>query len=242
MQIGQPRLEIFDPDKWLDLVESYFNCDEVELGLWLLDHGPSFYRESPPPRAIKMREQIHRQLWTPVQYVNLYGDNLVSEQQAMASWSHRFAVAEREVAQAIAAGRAVHVSELAPGAHILPAVLRAKGHAFTYEPVSLDPMPTKPIPPDGAFHIFVCLETIEHLHNSWEIYQNYLKLNRVADVVIISTPLHTYGGGMSEWHSRPLGHLKCFSPSEAHAVVSKMFQGYAWDCETSDVIVLTGRR
>ncbi len=241
-EIGRPRLEIFDPDKWLDLVEAYFNCDEVALGLELLDRAPSWYRENVPERARKLREQIHRQLWTPVQYVGLYGTMQVSEQEALAGWSHRYDAIERVVVDALTKGRDVHVSELAPGAHILPAGLRAKGHAFTYEPVSLDPMPTKPVPADGAFHVFVCLETIEHLWNPWEIFQNYLKLDRPADAVVISTPLHTYAGGFPDWHSRPLGHIKCFSPASLHACVSRMFQGYEWSVELSDVIVLIGKK
>lgn len=239
---GKPHEHVFDPDEWLDLVECYFNSDEVELGLWLLDHPPSYYRENPPERAVKMRERIHRQLWTPIQYRGIYSGALITPEEAIAMWSHRFHMAEQVVANAINAGQEVHVMELAPGAHILPAGLIAKGHLFTYESMALDTQPLGTPPGPEAINLFVCFELIEHLSNPMEIYQNYLKMGRVADIVMISTPLHTYGGGFTGWASRELGHLRCYSPTELHEICMKMFPGYTWSASLSDVIVLTGAK
>lgn len=239
--LGKPRKEIFDPDKWLDLVEQYFNSDEIELGLWLLDHPPSYYRENPPVRATNMREIIHRQLWTPVQYRGIYTGAMATAEEAIKQWSHRYQMVEQAVRAAQVRDQEVHIMELAPGTRVLPTGLAAKGYLFTYESMGLDAQPIG-TPPDsaGAVKIFVCFELIEHLANPMEIYQNYLKMSRQADVIMISTPLHTYGGGMPGWHNRELGHLRCYSVGELHAVISKMFPGFTWSATTSDVIVLTG--
>lgn len=229
--IGQPLL--FDPDLYLTAVEQMIASDEVERALHMLDNMPSFYREHPPKRALELKELLHRVLWTPVQYAGIYaGADVESE-----FWPLRAQCVEDIVREHSGA----HIMELAGGSGWLHEGLRKREYKFTYNCLSLDEkLVTKEF--FGGPAIFCAFELIEHLSNEWEIYQNYLKFNKQADYVLLSTPLHTYGGGNPNWRNGPLGHLRCYSVSEFHEIAAKMFTGFEWTAKTDDTIVLIGRK
>jgi hypothetical protein len=236
--IGRPRF--FDIDIYLSVVEGMINADEVERAFWMLKNPPAFYRKYPPKRLLEIKERLHRQVWTPVQYKGIYeGAKIDVENQP---WPLRAQKLE-EIIRANNGGLA-HVMELAPGGHWLAEGLKHKGLRFTYESLGLDgewAESEKPGPKFGDW-IFCAFEIIEHLSNEWEIYQNYLKFNKPADIVMLSTPLFTYGGGMDNWQSRELGHLRTYTPEEFHSVANQMFSGFQWHCLTDDTILLIGRR
>lgn len=231
----------FRVDVYLDAVEDMIASDEVEKAFAMLDNMPTFYQDFPPERAREIRRSLNRQLFTPVQYISHLGHE-VSEADAIAAWSHRFQALERVMQAFSDLMHTPHIMELAPGSHIVSAGLRAKGFSFTYDQLSLEPSDTRPIPEADAPTIFVAFELIEHLADPWEIYRNYLRFEREADVVMLSTPLYTHSACSREWRTAALGHLRTYSPSSLHAVVSAMFEGYTWSVETSDVIVLKGVR
>ena len=236
--IGKPTH--FDPHLACDVAEQMIEADEIERAFLLLDNFPAYYRQHPTDRMREIRCSLHRQLWTPVQYKNIYAGT--EDLDPDMGWAMRYHLVEQEV-RAVE-DRHVHLTELAPGAFTLPKGLAKHGLIFTYEHQSVDDYdfahPREA--PRDAFNIFCAFELIEHLSNEWEIYQNYLKFGRDADIVMISTPLFTYGGGMGNWRARELGHLRTYSPNELHASVSAMFLGYSWECATDDTIVLTGRK
>lgn len=233
--IGKPAH--FNVDKYLDCVEDMICSDEVETALKMLDQFPAYYKDHVPERAVEIRRSLNRQLFTPVQYRSWEGTLSCTPEQALASWSHRFQVLEREVQQF----KCPHIMELAPGVPIVSPGLRAHGLLHTYEYMSLDGKGGDERPATSKA-IFVCFETIEHLADPTEIYRNYLKFEREADVIMISTPLYTHQACSREWRTAALGHLRTYSPASLHQAVSAMFDGYSWSVELSDVIVLTGRR
>lgn len=237
--IGRPRF--FDVDVYLSAVEGMINADEVERALWMLDNMPAYYRHNPPRRALEIKERLHRQLWTPVQYKGIY-EGAAIDHESM-PWPLRARKLEEIVRGLIdvSADCFPHVMELAPGGHWLAEGLYFRGLQFTYESLGLDVEWEHAAKGDGPT-IFCAFEIIEHLSNEWEIYQNYLKFNRQADIVMLSTPLFTYGGGLDGWQMRELGHLRTYTPVEFFKIASEMFQGFEWECLTDDTILLIGRR
>lgn len=222
----------FSIPHYLNLIEQYIASDEVEIALWLLDHPPSFYRANPPPELVKMRDDLNKSLWTPIQYAGIYEGVKTTPEATAAHWPLRAEVLEKVIRSYEVIP---HIMELGPGGNWLHDGLNHKGLLFTYESMGLDGI--RPCNLDTKLPaIFVAFELIEHLHNEIEIYQNYLKFNRPAEVIIISTPEHTWAGGMAEdFRKRPLGHLRAYSPSEFHAVVSKMFHEHkAWELFRGD--------
>ena len=237
-RLGRPRF--FDIDIYLSAVEGMINADEVERALWMLDNVPAYFRQNPTPRLSEIRKSLHRQLFTPVQYKGIYDGAAIDVENQ--HWPMRAVKLEELIREYNNQGQRPHLMELAPGGGWMRAGLEHKKCAFTYEWLGLD-YGTGGVDPaiPGEPVIFCAFEIIEHLSNEWEIYQNYLKFGKPADVVMLSTPLFTYAGGMDDWRNRPLGHLRTYSPIEFHTVVAKMFQGLERQCFTDDTILLVGR-
>jgi hypothetical protein len=232
LEIGRPRH--FDVERFLDAVEDMINADEVERALLMLDNMPAYYRDHVPERAAEIRQSLHRQLWTPVQYAGIY-EGVIPD-----CWPGRAQVLEGLVRQLNSEGKAPHVMELAPGSGFIEAGLRERGLTCSYESLGLDKR-KEPGDVSGPA-IFVAFEIIEHLSNEWEIYQNYLKFNREAEHILLSTPLYTCAGGMSGWRERPLGHLRTYTPLEFQQKAQAMFKGYQWKAFVDETIILLGSK
>ncbi len=245
MDIGKPNF--FSLDRYLDTVSDMINADEVERALNMLDNLPAYYRDNIPERAKQMRLQLHKQLFTPVQYKEIYTPGCLDNMGGY--WPARAQILENVIRDIYKSGAQAHVMEYAPGSFWLPYLLQQKALPFSYEHIGLDPLPKGlafPSLQDGkeSENVFVAFEIIEHLSNEWEIYQNYLKLNRCADHVLVSTPLYTYAGGMDNWQTRQLGHLRTYTPAELVKSVANMFIGLEWKVYTAEdgTIIAYGRR
>lgn len=239
---GRPTY--FDPDVYLDAVEMMINSDEVNRAFWMLDNMPAYYRDNVPKRAATMRVQLNEVLFTPVQYKGVYGTIDLDGAAVVAGWPSRATIVEEKVRELNKRMIKPNIMELAPGQFWLPTGLKYKGLDFTYEYLSLDNFdhPFEKPWPDSAFNIFIAFELIEHLHCETEIYQNYLKFKKTADIVMLSTPLYTFAGGMDNWSTRQLGHLRTYTPKELVDVSNKMFPGYVWGAHIDHVINLVGEK
>jgi hypothetical protein len=237
-EIGRPQH--FDVNRYLDAVEDMINADEVEKAFHMLNNMPAFYVDHVPERALEIRQSLNRQLFTPVQYKGIYDP--LSRDEVTKYWPGRAQIVEKLVREM----DKPHVMELAPGSFYLPLGLEKRGCQFTYEWQGLDECgPAGDFllaPRDNAPTLFCCFELIEHLWCEQEVYQNYLKFNREADFVLLSTPLYTCAGGMDNWRARPLGHLRTYSPTSFLAVASQMFQGRKWEAFTDETIILVGKK
>lgn len=239
-EIGKPLF--FNLDLYYALIEMYIQSDEVECALRLMDDAPEYYKAHPPEKLIKMRDELHRQLWTATQYKGIYDGLEITEEHTAQHWPLHGQVLEDIVKK----HEWPHLLEFGPGSYWAPMGLVHKGYQFTYNCLSLDDNKGKYglEPHADSKAIFYSFETIEHLHNPYELYQNYLKFKRQADIIIISTPTFCFNGGMQEdWRHRPLGHLRTYSPHSFHKIVSQMFHGYStWTLHTGQTMVLVGER
>lgn len=233
--LGRPNF--FDIDKYLDCVEGMILADEVERAFWMLDNPPSFYRENPTERMTEIRQSLHKAMFTPIEYSK--ADREIEGQGD--GWPARGEVVAQLVSRLNADNRIPNLMEISPGTHWLKKGLEERGLTFTYESRSLTSAP----PPihSSNINILICMELIEHLANPMEAYQAYLKFEKTASYLVLSVPLHTWGGGLSTWRGQALGHLRTFSPQEFFDLCRKMFgPGYDWRCHLSDTITLEGAR
>lgn len=237
-EIGCPAF--FNLERYLDSVDDMINADEVERAQWMLANLPGWYRDHVPERVKQMRERLHRQMFTPVQYKGLY-KNVNLDMTNELHWPGRAQVTENIVKAMNEKSVTPNIMEFAPGSFWLPHGLTQKGLQFGYESLGLDDDHPELKPVDGP-NIFIAFEIIEHLANEWEIYQNYLKFNKPAQTILLSTPLYTYGGGMDNWQTRELGHLRTYTPKEFVAKAQEMFQGFTWEVFTDSTIILVGRK
>lgn len=235
LELGRPSH--FDLEAYYKTINGLINADEIERALWLLDNPPGYFRDHPTEEMERLKKALHKKTWTPAQYRGLYPQS-PELKDIYRNWPLRARLLEAYVA---AHEEAVHLMELAPGDQWLYYGLQGKDLNFEYSYIGLDGLQIcKPV--ERLHTIFVCFELIEHLSNPWEIYQNYLKFNQEADVIMLSTPRYTWMGGLDDWENRELGHLRTYTPLEFHDLAKKMFKGYNWTIHTDDTIVLIGRK
>jgi len=236
---GQPQF--FNVDRYLDATEDMINADEVERAFWMLDNLPAYYRDHVPARAIEIKESLHRQLFTAVQYLSIGQE--IDLDLTLSNFPGRAQILQKMIERLNSENNIPHLMDYAPGAHWIQKCLLQLGLRFTYEWKGLDyDGPPELIPEPDAKVIFTAFEIIEHLSNEWEIYQNYLKFSRPADIVMLSTPFYSCPKSGPDWRNQALGHLRTYTPVEFMNIIGKMFQGFEWECFTDETIILIGKK
>lgn len=239
MEVGKPHS--FSVDVWLDYVEGLIASDETLMALDALEKCPAYYLDHYPARAMEIRESLQSALWTPVQYRGIYKP---TDEKANPNdrWPLRFEMLADKVKELNEKHIVPEILELAPGGGGTKALLDARGHRYFYESLSLDGIEKSGLEASTInFRIFVAFEIIEHLHYESEIYQNYLKFEKEASIIMISTPLYTYIP-MPEWRGKALGHLRTYTPNSFFSVVNKMFKGFNWQMHADNTMVLVGEK
>lgn len=241
MLMGKPNY--FDADIYCSVVEMMIMSDEVERAFRLLDNVPAFYRDNPTPRMVEIRASLHRQLFTPAQYHTADTETRdCSSEELSQIFPHRAQVLFSKIKELNSQGIKPNLMEIGPGSFWLPYALRNRMAEFTYEYQSLDkrslPFDTPPEKPGVS--IFVAFELIEHLSNESEILQAYLKFKQPAQHIYISTPLYTAFGGIPNWRTNALGHLRTYTPQELFDFARHHWPEFSWQCHLSETITLEG--
>lgn len=253
---GRPNY--FNLDMFLAVTEQLIISDEVETAFWMLDNLPGWYRDNVPYQVIKMREQLHRKLFTPIEYskIECKGSSLFRQEKSLVRDSIFASLPRAQqvrllVKQLNDQGETPHIIEMGPGSYFIPHGLSADNLKFTYFGEGLNSKDN-----DEAFidikewrevgsskvNIFISFEIIEHLHNPSEIYQYSLKHNLDFDYIYLSTPLYTWGGGNPNWWNADLGHLRTYTPSELLSFAKRYWPNYDWTTYLGSEIHLEGKR
>ena len=254
---GKPRH--FDPDHYLDSVEQMICADELVTALYMLEHMPGYYRDNVPSRALEIKKSLYRQLMTIEDYVfdtEEQQDNNeaihktpLKDQHTLRHFFPRAPITIEIVQQLNVNGFVANIVEVGPANYWLPAVLHKLRAEFTYSAHSISAVTggvsledKGELADKPSKNIFICFETIEHLWNPDEIYHYYAKHDFNADVILLSTPKYVLLGGLPNWESRPLGHVRTYTPKELVDFAQKHWHGYKWTLHDSDMMTLVGMK
>jgi hypothetical protein len=249
----------FDVNQYLGCVEQMITCDEVTNALWMLDHLPGYYRANPPPAVAQIKRRLLERFFTTLDYAKdgctwETGAGAMDQATALDHLNlERGALAFKYALEYTQKDEWVHIHELAPGNYWLPVALNAAGCRFTYFGPSLNtrmqeeaaenlPNWYKGDRPPASKSMFVCFEFIEHLADPSEIYHHYVKSGLDADVILLSTPKYTYGGGCGDWYNKDLGHLRTYTPNEFKEFAIKTWPKHNWVLHDGPVMVLAGEK
>jgi hypothetical protein len=251
---GRPRH--FMPDFYLDAVEQMIAADEIERALWMLDNMPAYYRDNVPVRALEIKRQVYQQLMSTVDYIRdmsevkgnseeIHGCPL-HEQWATAHFHPRGPIAIQVVNELNAEGFAADIVEFGPANYWLPAALKYHNVNFNYRAFSINPFAQCPVEPrhiEGPKkQIFCAFEVIEHLWHEDDIFHYYAKFGIDADIVMLSTPKYTLYGGLKDWQSRELGHLRTYTPKELLQFAAKHWPTLQWTFFDADMMLIVGQK
>lgn len=250
--VGIPRH--FDPDHYLDSVEQMICADEIVNALKMLDMFPGYYRDNMPPRALEIKKRVYQQLMNTTEYAT---DS--SESQAESEAWHKTPLADQWqkphfnprgpimvdlVTKINDQGLIAEIHELGPANGWLPAALTKLGLKFHHYGYGIDGVKYSGYIGNLSKKqtIFCCFEVIEHLWNPDDIYHYYSKAVESADHILIGCPKYTLFGGLSNWDSRMLGHIRTYTPSELYQFCAKHWPGYSWQLNDSNMMVVQGRK
>lgn len=253
----------FDLDAFLLTVEGYITADEVSTAFYLLDNMPGWYRDNVPIECVMLRDQLHRKFFTSLEYAK---DGCTIEKVVLQPHEQLKAAAGLErgwlTLETVRSLKCPWVYELGPGNYWIPFMLRAHARdslgkegefGFTYCGPSLNSGMQEDAAaelkglwklspnPDRA-KVFICFEMLEHLARTEEIYQHYVKAGGDFDVILLSTPKYTYGGGMPNWFESDLGHLRTYTPNEFTQFARKHWPMHDWAYYDGPVMMLKGTK
>ena len=257
-EIGKPLY--FDLAAHVACVESLIKSDEIEMALKLIQMVPAWYQEPGnfPPELTRIRETVFQNLYD----ASTYGCDsdeasmtreVASEQSRNGYMVPRFDITLQRIKELNADGVTPWVYELGVSHGNLPiGLIDAKarfeylGRGINWRIVdkvrswACDVWQDKPAP--GQRTIFVCFESLEHMLNEQDLEAGARKVGVQFDEILLSVPWGCLGGGLPNYDSRPLGHVRGYSRASFLAVADRYFPGYKWTMFTSHSIVLHGQK
>jgi len=134
-------------------------------------------------------------------------------------------------------GKTPHIVELGPASYWLPHALKKKGCKFKYKPISINRVAEQShsVHLNGYYEtdlsksdvkIFVCFEVLEHLWNEKDLLFEAKKQKVDFDIVAISAPLNTFGGGEAD--RKTFEHIRTYNAKEFRKLCSDMFPERNW--------------
>ncbi len=85
-------------------------------------------------------------------------------------------------------------------------------------------------------------EVLEHCMNPMDIVQSAYKVGVEWDYILLSVPLGCLGGGLENWDTRRLGHVRGWTKQEFVEFAQRHWPGYKWQLTVAPSMVLLGER
>lgn len=261
--LGRPLY--FSLDAHIACVESLIRSDEIELALRVADMVPSWYRmpENYPPELRKIKQAVARQLYDQIEYANDDEEAACSREFGEAQWGTSYMYPRDQIVEKIV--REINAGEnkipwifdLGCSHGNLPLGLIKSRVGFDYKGVGLNYRIVESVrewvenSSWGSWHnkpiqkqttILYCTEVLEHASRLEDVVTTALKECVDWDVILLSVPMHTLGGGLPNYADRRLGHVRTFNPQELFEFASKSWPGYTWELTLAASMVIVGRR
>lgn len=244
----------FDPDHYLDSVEQMIAADEIVTALYMLDHLPGYYRDHIPQRALDIKSTLYRQIMSVYDYAN-DKDEIKENNEKIRGPLHlqwntdhykpRGELIVNLVKEVNERGKLPVIFEFGAANKWIPAALKDLNLDHRYFGMGITSIEETLLINEKKTDIeviFCCFETIEHLWNPDDIFHAYVKCGIEADHVLIGCPKYTLYGGMPNWDSRQLGHIRTYTPKELHDFCLKHWHGYSWFSYQAHMMVMKGTK
>lgn len=235
-------------------------ADEIEIAFQMLEQVPAWYRENYPKELTEIKNILFKNLYDSYEYSN--------ESAIEPGWTKTDAIKLYEsgyfhpradvLAQRIKElnddNERPWIFELSPshGAMILGFI--QKGLKFSYYAKNLNAKATDTLrewlptgywqdrPEYNQTKMLVCFEAMEHCYREQDIEQAAKKDGHEFDEVFLSVPYGCLFGGLPNWDTRKLGHVRGYTVNEFIQKASSFFKGYNWQVYKAPSIVLWGKK
>jgi hypothetical protein len=259
--VGRPYF--FDLSKFIETVEMVIRSDEIQGALKMLDpdYGilPGWYRDNYPQELTAIRNRLYEQCYDPFDYASDQDEASFSreeiEEQCLSPYTNpRADILFNDIKQMNAEGMMPWIFEISPSHGWLPLGFSKRELKFTFFGKNLNQKALDKIkhwlpfgvwadrPHPGQSKILVCFEALEHMWNPHDLEQSAKKIGQDFDLIYLSTPKYTLFGGLPDWSTRRLGHVRTWTPKEFVEFASKSFPGHSWTYFDSHSMVIKGVR
>lgn len=239
-------------------VESLIKSDEIEMAFKLLDMVPAWERENYPIALTEIKNTLWQNLYSPMTYVNDEDEAAYTYQQVVDQVNSGYCYPRLDILKALvlnlnAQGWKPWVFELSTSHGPIPIGLKEAGAQFDFYSKNFNQAALakviewmgpswQPSPVLTQKTIFVNFECLEHAFRVEDIRDDYYKLGIGFDDILLSVPHGTLGGGLPNWETRRLGHVRTYNLKEFSALAMDYFPGYTWKAWPNVSIVLHGTR
>jgi hypothetical protein len=255
-ELGRPKY--FNLEMHINAIEGMIRSDEIQIALQMCDQVPGWYRDHYPPELEAIKNTLYRQCYDQIEYATDDEEANCTRAFGEAQWDNGYMFPRAEIISKII--RKMNEEDQIPWIYDLgcshgnlPLGLIKAGHTFTYRGAGMNfriqekvkswvgerwaenPLPDRP-------KILYCTEVLEHCFNPHDIVHSAHKIGVEFDVIILSVPMYTLGGGLPDWNTRRIGHVRTWTPKEFADFADSAFRGYQWELTLSDSMVLKGMR
>lgn len=233
-------------------------ADELQIALRMCDEVPGWYRDNYPPELAEIKRTLYRQTYDQIEYATDDEEAECTREFGEAQWDNGYMYPRAEVMSKIMdgfldKGQVPWIFDLGCSHGNLPLGLLKAGYVFTYRGAGMNhriqskvkewvgvawmdkPLADRPT-------ILYCTEVIEHCFNPHDIVHSSYKVGVDWDVIVLSVPKYTLGGGLPDWDTRRLGHVRTWTPKEFYDFADKAWPGYKWELHDAHSMVLVGRK
>jgi hypothetical protein len=244
-------------DAHIAAIEQMIRADEIQEALRMCDNVPGWWRDHYPAELERIKNTLFRQCYDQFDYAS-DGDEAgwTKEDilaQAFSAYTYpRADILAGEVRALNNTAETPWIFEISPSHGWLPLGFADKGLQFTFCGKNLNQPALNKIKhwlPEGVWAdqplavqktMLVCFEALEHMWNPHDLEQAAKKIGVKFDYIFLSTPKYTLGGGLPDWDTRRLGHVRTWTPNEFLRFADESFRGYAWHYYDAHSLVLKG--
>lgn len=245
-------------DHYVRAVEEMIMADEIEFAFKMLDNPPAWYRENYPAELTEIKETLFKNLYSPMTYASDKDEAGYTYAQVVEQVSSGYCYPRLDILKGLITdmnklGKKPWLFELSTSHGPIPIGLRESGCEFDFCAKNFNQAALAKVrewlddiwldePQKGQPTIFVNFESLEHAYRQEDVKNDFYKLGVDFDHILLSVPNGCLGGGLENWRTRRLGHLRGYTVKEFSALAMSFFHGYEWRAWPSVSIVLHGQR
>lgn len=250
----------WDLDTHVKSVIQMICSDEIEIAMSMLDNIPAWYREQEnyPKVLTEIKNILYEQLYDPYEYSNesAMDESWTKEDLIKQGLSNYFfprgTILAEQIRKMNHEGLVPWIFEMSPshGSMILGFIelgLKFEYFAKNLNAKATDKLKTylpeniwKEHPSNNQKTILICYEAMEHSYREQDIEQCAKKIGISFDEIYFSVPYGCLYGGLPDWNTRKLGHVRGYTSNDFIEKANKFFKGYTWEFYKHHSMVLKG--